>query len=192
MLRVMIVDNDLKQSKPLRNSLLDNGFNVVAHVEDGVNLRNKCCELKPDVVIVDTESPSQNILDNVSMLSKHDAKPVVIFTNDSDKEKIKAATSAGVSAYVAGKIPSERLTSVIDAALARFKETKQLRDELEQANKKLDNRKVVERAKGILMKQRDVDEDEAYKMLRNMAMQRNKKIADVSSQLIQAATMLIV
>jgi response regulator NasT len=192
MLRVMIVDNDLKQSKPLRNALLDNGFDVIAHVEDDVNLQTKCCELEPDVVIVDTESPSQNILDNVSMLSKHYAKPVVIFTNDSDKEKIKAATNAGVSAYVVGFIPSKRLTPVIDVAIARFEETKQLKEELEHVSNKLDERKVVERAKGILMKQRDVNEDEAYKMLRSMAMQRNKRVADISTQLIQAATMLIV
>ena len=87
-----------------------------------------------------------------------------------------------MSAYVVGTIPSERLTPVIEAAITRFEETKHLRDELQQANLKLDERKVVERAKGILMRQRDLGEGEAYKMLRMMAMKRNMKLADLSNQ----------
>ena len=115
-----------------------------------------------------------------------------MFSQDGDREIVKAATKAGVSAYVVGTISSERLTPVIEAAIARFEETKQLRDELHQANEKLDGRKVVERAKGILMRQRNLDEDEAYKMLRSMAMQRNMKLADLSNQLIDAAKMLTI
>jgi two-component system, response regulator / RNA-binding antiterminator len=192
MLRVMIIDNDLKRSKPLKQSLIDNGFDVIAHVEDDVNLQTKCCELEPDIVIMDIESPSRDILDNVCMITQGNTKPVVMFSQDGEKEMVKAATKAGVSAYVVGTIPSERLTPVIEAAIARFEEMKQLRDELQMANMKLDERKVVERAKGILMRQRNLDEDEAYKMLRSMAMQRNMKLADLSNQLIDAAKMLIV
>lgn len=192
MLRIMIIDNDLKRSKPLKQSLLDNGFDVIAHVEDDVHLQEICCELKPDVVIMDIESPSRDILDNVCMITQHNTKPVVMFSQNGEREMVKAATKAGVSAYVVGTIPSERLTPVIEAAIARFEETKQLRDELQMANMKLDERKVVERAKGILMRQRNLDEDEAYKMLRSMAMQRNMKLADLSNQLIDAAKMLII
>lgn len=192
MLRVMIVDNDLKRSKPLKQSLLDNGFDVIAHLEDDVNLQTKCCELEPDVVIIDTESPSRDVLDNVCMITRDNAKPVMMFSDDGDKDVVKAATQAGVSAYVVGTIASERLTPVIEAAVARFEETKKLRDELEQANTKLDERKLIERAKGILMRQRNLDEDEAYKMLRSMAMKKNMKLADLSNQLIDAAKMLIV
>lgn len=192
MLRVMIVDNDLKRSKPLKQSLLDNGFDVIAHLEDDVNLQTKCCELEPDVVIIDTESPSRDVLDNVCMITRDNAKPVMMFSDDGDKDVVKAATQAGVSAYVVGTIASERLTPVIEAAVARFEETKKLREELEQANTKLDERKLIERAKGILMRQRNLDEDEAYKMLRSMAMKKNMKLADLSNQLIDAAKMLIV
>lgn len=192
MLRIMIIDNDLKRSKPLKQSLIDNGFDVIAHVEDDVHLQEVCCELEPDVVIMDIESPSRDILDNVCMITQHNTKPVVMFSQNGEREMVKAATKAGVSAYVVGTIPSERLTPVIEAAIARFEETKQLRDELQMANLKLDERKVVERAKGILMRQRNLDEDEAYKMLRSMAMQRNMKLADLSNQLIDAAKMLII
>jgi len=115
-----------------------------------------------------------------------------MFAQNGDKEVVKAATKAGVSAYVVGTITSERLTPVIEAAVARFEETKHLREELQQANTKLDERKIVERAKGILMRQRNLDENEAYKMLRGMAMQRNMKLADLSNQLIDAAKMLTI
>lgn len=192
MLRVMIVDNDLKRSKTLKQSLIENGFDVIAQLEDDVHLQTKCCELEPDIVIIDTDSPSRDVLDNVCMITQHNIKPVVMFSQDGDREVVKAATKAGVSAYVVGTISSERLTPVIEAAIARFEETKQLRHELKQANEKLDERKVVERAKGILMRQRNLDEDEAYSMLRSMAMKRNMKLADLSAQLIDAAKMLTI
>ena len=192
MLKVMIVDNDMLRIKPLKQSLIDNGFEVVAHIENDIHLEAKCSVIKPDIVIIDTDSPSRDTLENICVMSMHDPRPIVMFTHDGDKEKIKAATQAGVSAYVVGTIPSERLTPVIDAAVARFEEFKHLRSELALAKSKLDERKVVERAKGLLMKQRIVDEDEAYALLRNMAMKKNMKIADLSSQLIEAAKMLIV
>ena len=191
MLKVMIVDNDLMRSKPLKQSLIDNGFTVVAHIENTINLEAKCCEIKPDIVIIDTDSPNRDTLENICVMTMHDPRPVVMFTHDGDKEKIKAATQAGVCAYVVGDIPSERLIPVIDAAVARFEEFKNLRTELNIANTKLDERKIVERAKGLLMKQRMIDEEEAYSLLRNMAMKKNMKLADLSNQLIEAAKMLI-
>lgn len=188
----MLVDNDLKRIKPLKQSLIDNGFDVVAHVENDIHLQTKCFEIKPDIVIIDTESPNRDTLENICVMSMNDPRPVVMFTHDGDKEKIKLATQAGVSAYVVGTIPSERLTPVIDAAVARFEEFKNLRSELTLAKSKLDDRKVIERAKGLLMKQRRLEEDEAYSLLRNMAMQRNIKLVDLSQQLINAADLLIV
>ncbi len=125
-------------------------------------------------------------------MSMNDSRPVVMFTHDGDKEKIKIATQAGVSAYVVGDIPSERLIPVIDAAVARFEEFNHLRAELNMANLKLDERKVIERAKGLMMRQRQIDEEEAYTLLRNMAMKKNMKLAYLSHQLIEAAKMLIV
>lgn len=192
MLKVMIIDNDIKRSKPLKQSLIDNGFDVVAHIENGLQLQTQCLAVDPDVVIIDTDSPSRDTLENICVMSMHDPRPIVMFTHDGDKEQIKLATQAGVSAYVVGSIPSERLTPVIDAAVARFEEYRNLRSQLLQAKVKLDERKVIERAKGLLMKQRGLNEDSAYEMLRSMAMKKNMKLADLSNQLIDAASMLIV
>lgn len=192
MLKVMIIDHDIKRSKPLKQSLIDNGFEVVAHIENTMHLEAKCCEVKPDIVIIDTESPSRDTLENICVMTMNDLRPVVMFMHDGDKEKIKIATQAGVSAYVVGDILSERLIPVIDAAIARFEESKSLRSELNMANIKLDERKVIERAKGLMMRQRQIDEEEAYSLLRNMAMKKNMKLADLSHQLIEAAKMLIV
>ena len=192
MLKVLIVDFDAKRSNPLKQSLIDNGFEVIAHVQSSINLDKQCSELKPDVVIVDIDSPCRDTLENICLLSAHDARPIVMFSHDGDKEKIKAATRAGVSAYVVGTIASERLTPLINAAIARFEEFHNLRSELTLANTKLEDRKVIERAKGILIKQRNLDEDQAYAMLREMAMKRNMKVADLAKQLVAAASMLIV
>ena len=191
MLKVLIVDYDKLRSKPLKQSLIDSGFDVVAHVENDVALHAKCLALKPDVVIIDTDSPNRDTLENICVMSMHDPRPIVMFTHDGNKEQIKLATQAGVSAYVVGAIPSERLVPVIDAAIARFEEFKNLRDELLQAKTKLDERKVIERAKGLLMKQRGLDEDAAYEMLRSMAMKKNMKLVNLSEQLLEAASMLI-
>ena len=187
----MIVDYHKLRSKPLKQSLVDSGFDVVAHVKNDIDLQAKCLALKPDVVIIDTDSPSRDTLENICVMSMHDPRPIVMFTHDGNKDQIKLATQAGVSAYVVGTIPSERLVPVIDAAIARFEEFKNLRNELLQAKTKLDERKVIERAKGLLMKQRGLDEDAAYEMLRSMAMKKNMKLADLSDQLLEAARLLI-
>ena len=188
----MIVDNDLKRTTPLKQSLLESGYEVIAHLKDTVNLDTACGKLQPDIVIIDTNSPSRDTLENICVMTMHAPRPIVMFTHDDDKAKIKSATQAGVSAYVVGSIPNERLTPVIDAAVARFEEFKNLRSELQQAKTKLEERKVIEQAKGLLMKQRNLDEDEAYALLRSMAMKKNMKLVNLSEQLMDAAKMLIV
>ena len=191
MLRVMIVDNDVERTKPLKQSLLDTGYEVIAHLRDTVNLDDACCELKPDIVIIDTDSPSRDTLENICVITINEPRPIVMFTHDGDKEQIKLATQAGVCAYVVGSIPNERLRPVIDAAVARFEEFKHLREALNEANNKLNERKVIERAKGLIMKQRKIDEEEAYSLLRSMAMQKNMRIASLSEQIVEAAQLLL-
>jgi two-component system, response regulator / RNA-binding antiterminator len=191
MLKVMMVGNDVNRSKPLMQSLLDNGFEVLAHVSQEASFASSVLELMPDLLIIDCEFTSQSVLENISHMNLLAPRPVVMFSQEGDKAKIKAATQAGVSAYVVGSIPPERLRPLIDAAIARFEEFECLRNELMLVNTKLDERKVVERAKGLLMRQRAVSEEDAYSMLRSMAMQKNMKLADLSQQLIQAAEMLI-
>ncbi|MES1986850.1 MAG: ANTAR domain-containing protein [Pseudomonadota bacterium] len=191
MLKVMIVDNDLERTRPLKQSLLDTGYEVIAHLKDTVNLDDACCELQPDIVIIDTDSPSRDTLENICVMTMNDPRPIMMFTHDGDKEQIKLATQAGVCAYVVGSIPNERLQPVIDAAIARFEEFKNLRVALNEANTKLSERKLVERAKGLIMKQRKIDEDEAYNLLRSMAMQKHMRIGALSKQIIEAAELLL-
>lgn len=191
MLKVMIVDNDLERTSPLKQSLLDTGFDVIAHLEDTINLDASCCELQPDIVIIDTNSPSRDTLENICVMTMHAPRPIVMFTHDGDQAMIKSATQAGVSAYVVGSIPNERLRPVIDAAVARFDEFKQLKAELQEANSKLSDRKVIERAKGLLMRQRGIEEDAAYGLLRNMAMQKNMRLATLADQVVEAAKLLL-
>lgn len=192
MLKVMIVDNNRRRTNSLKQSLHDAGYEVVAHLKDTADLNAACEQLRPEVIIIDTESPSRDTLEHICVMTQHEPKPVVMFTHDGDKEKIRSATKAGVSAYVVGSIPTERLTPVIDAAVARFEEFDSLRAELGETKTKLESRKYIEQAKGLLMKQRNLDEDEAYSLLRSMAMKKNMKLADLSMQLIEAAKMLIV
>lgn len=191
MLRVMIVDHDLARTKPLKQCLLDTGYEVIAHLKDTVNLDDACCALQPDIVIIDTNSPSRDTLENICVMTMHAPRPIVMFTHDGNKEQIKLATQAGVSAYVVGSIPNEQFQPVIDAAIARFEEFKDLRAALNEANTKLSERKVIERAKGLIMKQRKLDEDEAYNLLRNMAMQKHMRIGKLSEQIVEAAQLLL-
>ncbi len=191
MLKVMIVDNDLDRTKPLKQSLLDTGYDVIAHLKDTVNLDDACSRLQPDIVIIDTDSPSRDTLENICVMTMNEPRPIIMFTHDGDKEQIKLATQAGVCAYVVGSIPNKRLQPVIDAAIARFDEFKNLRVALKEANSKLSERKLVERAKGLIMKQRKIDEDEAYNLLRSMAMQKNIRIGALSKQIIDAAELLL-
>jgi len=191
MLKVMIVDYDLERTKPLKQSLIDSGYNVIAHLKDTVNLDDACCELQPDIVIIDTDSPSRDTLENICVMTMNQARPIVMFTHDDDKEQMKLATKAGVCAYVVGSIPSERLRPVIDAAVVRFEEFNYLREALQEANAKLSDRKIIERAKGLLMKQRNINEEEAYVMLRKLAMQKNMRLGALSEQIVEAAQLLL-
>ena len=192
MLKILIANQNLLRAKSLKKSLIDSGFEVIGQIENTINLESICIELKPDIVIIDIQSLDIASLENVYKATAHAKYPILIFTHDADKEKIKSATQAGVSAYVVGDVSSDRLVSVIDAAVARFEELKSSRLALNIANVKLDERKIIERAKGLLMKQRALDEDEAYQLMRSMAMKKNMKLADLSHQLIETAKMLIV
>jgi response regulator NasT len=177
-LRVMLVDEHEERAALLEEALVQAGYRVAARVMADANLSARVRELKPDVVIIDTESPDRDILEHMCCLSREESRPVVMFTHDGDPEKIRTAMRAGISAYVVGGLSSERIRPIIEVAMARFQEFHALRQELERANTALAERKVVERAKGIVMKQRGCSEDEAYRALRKMAMDRGKRLAD--------------
>lgn len=147
-------------------------------------------ELAPDVIVIDTDSPSRDVLEHLVVVSRHTPRPVVMFTSDAAPEQIRAATRAGVSAYVVDGLDESRIKAIVDAAVARFEEMQGLRVRLAEAQQELAERKLVERAKGLLMKARSLDEQAAYAALRRMAMDRKLKLAEVAQRLVDAADLL--
>lgn len=191
MLRVMLIDNHLERTAPLKQSLVEAGYEVIAHISDTAKLDDAVNRLQPDIVIIDTDSPSGDMLEHLIVMRHNAPRPIVMFTHDGDTAKIRSATRAGVNAYVVGGLSNVKLKPVMDAAVARFEEFKTLRSELSEASLKLSERKVIEKAKGMLMKQRGIDEDTAYTLLRNMAMKQNMRLATLAEQVVQAAKLLL-
>lgn len=189
-LRVLLVDETLERATLLKHALQEAGYHIAAHISSSDDLAGVVCELGPDVIIVDTESPDRDTLEHLCVISRDQPRPIVMFTHDGDSEKIRAAIRAGVSAYVVNGLQSERLRPVMDVAMAQFNEFQAMRRELEKAESQLAERKDVERAKGILMKQRGWSEDAAYQALRKMAMDKGVKLAEVARQVISVAELL--
>jgi response regulator NasT len=186
----MLVDEDSERSAPLEDFLLGAGYEVVGRLSDTADLNGAVAQLQPDVIIIGTDSPSRDTLEHICVVSRDDPRPIVMFTHDGETEKIRAATRAGVSAYVVGGLDSARLKPIMDAAMVRFEEYQALRNELESTTAKLAERKNIERAKGILMKQRGLDEESAYQALRRIAMERGTRLGEISRQVIDAAALL--
>ncbi|MDP2786207.1 MAG: ANTAR domain-containing protein [Sulfurimicrobium sp.] len=186
-LRVLLVDETFERAALLKHALEQAGCKIAAHVSASADLPGLVAELKPDLIILDTESPDRDTLENLCVIRRDHPRPIVMFTHDGDSDKIAAAIRAGVSAYVVDGLKSERLRPIMDVAIARFNEFQAMRVDLEKAENQLAERKDVERAKGFLMKQRGWSEEEAYQALRKTAMDRGVRLAEVARQLIEVA-----
>jgi len=189
-LRVLLVDETFERAALLKRALLDAGCKIAAHVSSSADLPGLVAELKPDLIILDMESPDRDTLENLCIIRRDQPRPIVMFTHDNDSDKIRAAISAGVSAYVVDGLKSERLRPIMDVAIARFNEFQAMQADLEKAESQLSARKDIERAKGILMKQRGWSEEEAYQALRKAAMDKGSRLADVARQLIEITDLL--
>lgn len=189
-LRVALVDEKAERSSDLEAALASEGYEVVARLAGSADLRARLAQLAPDVVIVDMSSPDRDVLEDMQRIHRELPRPIVMFVDESDSESIRAAVAAGVSAYVVDGLKSRSVQPIIEAAIARFQAFQALRSELEAARSSLAERKLVERAKGILMKRREIDEQAAYDLLRKTAMDRKLKLAEVARQLIDAAELL--
>src|SRR5712692_8792025 len=185
-MRVLIVDESPERTAVLREGLERAGYEVVAAIE----LLRAVEEARPDVIIIDTDSPSRDVLEHVVVISRDEPRPIVMFSGDDAPQAIRDAVRAGVSAYIVDGLDAARVKSIVEVAVARFDEHQRLRAELLEANLKLSERKLVERAKGILMKSRGMGEDEAYRMLRRMAMDRGKRLGEIAQQLIDVTEFL--
>jgi response regulator NasT len=190
-LRVMLVDDSESRSLVVRVMLESLGYLVVAEIFEPRLLYDAVRRHQPDVIIIDTDSPTRDTLEHVAMLSEREPRPIVMFSADRDQQTIRAAVHAGASAYVVDGLAAERVEPVIAAAIARFESFQAVRRELAQVRTKLSERKLVERAKGVLMKARGMSEDEAYVALRSMAMERSISVGELARQLLSVSSLLV-
>lgn len=174
----------------LEEGLVSAGISQVTLISDTTNLLRQLVDLAPDVVIIDLENPSRDVLEQMFQVSRVVARPVAMFVDRSDSSMIQAAVDAGVSAYVVDGLRKERIKPIVDMAVSRFNAFSRLQDELEKARNELAERKVIERAKGILMKTRKMSEEEAYAALRRLAMSDNRRIIDIAQSVVTAAKLL--
>jgi len=183
-LNVTIVDDDSGRSIILERALKDAGYEVVAILSSNDNLLLHIEKVQPDMIIVDLDSPSRDSLESMRIVTQHNPKPIVMFTNDTDDSMISEAINAGVSAYVVDGFNEKRIKPIMDVAIARFREFQALRNELKKTRNTLEERKIMDKAKGIIMDQRNCNEEEAYKILRKLSMENNKRIVEVAEQII--------
>jgi response regulator NasT len=189
-LRVILVDDERERAEMVREALEAEGFLVAGVFASGAGLPGRLAELAADVVIVDIDSPDRDTLEDMRRVGIEQGRPVVMFAQDGKPETIRAAVDAGVSAYVVDGLKPDRVRPVIDVAIARFAQFQSLRGELDKARTTLAERKQIEKAKGILMKRRRIDEDEAYRLMRRMAMDQKRRMIDVANRVIEAADLL--
>ncbi len=190
-LRVLLVDDSPERRASVEKSLAEVGCEVVGFAFSSENLLRRVEKENPDVVIIDLESPGRDTLESLQTVQTAAPKPIVMFTQDDDGATISRATRAGVSAYVVDGISQKRVRPILDAAIERFQQFHTLSQELEKTRAQLAERKVVDKAKGILMKQRGMSEDDAYKAMRKLAMSTNKRLVDIAEAIVNAADLLI-
>jgi response regulator NasT len=189
-LRILIVDQNVMRASVLEDGLRESGYRNVAVVRDMQNLLRRILDIDPDVVFIDLENPNRDVLEQMFQVSRSVQRPIAMFVDRSDTDMIAAAVDAGVGAYVVDGLRKERIKSVLDTAVSRFNSYNKLREELDRAKAALDERKIVERAKGILMKERGLSEEAAYTLLRKAAMNESRRISEVAQSLVMAQRLL--
>lgn len=188
--RILLVNDTEKPIGELREALEAAGFEVLGAVAAAGALLKAVETLQPDVVILDVDSPSRDTLEQLAMLHRDAPRPVVMFSADGDDALIRAAVGAGVTAYVVDGLSPARLAPVVQVALARFEQQAHLRQRLDEVQQKLADRKLIDRAKGLLMARRGMSEAEAYAALRQQAMRQGLRLAEVARRIIDMADLL--
>jgi response regulator NasT len=185
------------RSRSLRIGLLESGFNLVASLPADVFLTERLAQLRPDLIIVDAESDARDALEHVVMATRDARRPIVMFTNDQDSSHARAAVAAGVTAYIVAGLRSERIRPILDVAMARFQHEQALRQELADTRNELNelsatlqDRKVIDRAKVLLMERQSLSEADAYARLRKAAMDKNLKLVEVAQRILDVADLL--
>jgi two-component system, response regulator / RNA-binding antiterminator len=189
-LNIVIVDESVARASILEDGLREAGFTQVTRIDETRNLLARIGAIDPDVILIDLESPSRDVLEQMFQVSRVVKRPVAMFVDQSDAASIQAAIDAGVSAYIVDGLKKERIKNILDMSIMRFNAFSRLEGELEQTKSALEDRKVIDRAKGILMKMKNLTEEEAYALMRRTAMNEKKKIAEIAQSIITAAEML--
>ena len=186
----MLIDASPVRAAILEEGLRDGGHVNIMRIADHANLLERIYAIDPDVILIDLENPSRDVLEQMFQVSRAVRRPVGMFVDQTDSAAIEAAIDAGVSAYVVDGLKRERVKPILDTTISRFHAFSKLRSELEQAKSQLEERKIVDRAKSILMRSRNIGEEEAYGLLRKVAMNEKKKIAEIAQSVITAAELL--
>lgn len=189
-LSILVIDDDAVRSAVIESGLREAGYDTLTIVNDIQGVALKIAETNPDVIVIDLGNPNRDMLEDVFQLSRSVKRPIAMFVDQTDKAATEAAIEAGVSAYIVDGLKKERVTPILEMAVSRFNAYSKMARELESAKSALEERKVVDRAKGILMRSRGLSEDEAYATLRKTAMNQNRKIKEVAESLVLAAGLL--
>lgn len=194
-LRILIIDENAVRATILEEGLRDSsvaGPPLVVHRigHESADLLPRIAAIDPDVILIDLENPSRDTLEQMFQVSRLAKRPIAMFVDQSDSETVQAAIDAGVSAYVVDGLRRERVKPILDVTISRFRAFDRLQRELTEAKSALEDRKLIEQAKAIVMKQKGIDEQCAYALLRRTAMNQNRKIADLARALVAAAALL--
>ncbi|WP_394887876.1 ANTAR domain-containing response regulator [Mesorhizobium sp. AaZ16] len=189
-LAILVIDENRIRASIIEAGLRAAGHENVTLVHSVAGIARRIAEINPDVIVIDLENPNRDMLENMFQLSRAVKRPIAMFVDRSDQASIEAAVDAGVSAYVVDGLKQERVKPILDMAVSRFNAFARLSRELEEARSELEGRKVIERAKGILVRSKGLSEEAAYALLRKTAMNQNRKIADIAQSLVTAAGLL--
>ncbi|WP_369723606.1 MULTISPECIES: ANTAR domain-containing response regulator [unclassified Bradyrhizobium] len=188
--KIVIVDESPIRAAILEEGLREAGFTQIVHISEMQSLLARIYAVDPDIILIDLENPSRDVLEAMFQVSRAVRRPIAMFVDQSDSSSIQASVEAGVSAYIVDGLKKERIKPILDLCVSRFNAFAKLQEELERTKSQLEDRKVIEKAKGILMKVKGLTEDEAYVLLRSTAMREKKKIGEIAQSIITASEML--
>ncbi|CUT15840.1 ANTAR domain-containing protein [Bradyrhizobium canariense] len=188
--KIVIVDESPIRAAILEEGLREAGFTQIVHISEMQSLLARIYAVDPDIILIDLENPSRDVLEAMFQVSRAVKRPIAMFVDQSDSSSIQASVEAGVSAYIVDGLRKERIKPILDLCVSRFNAFAKLQEELERTKSQLEDRKVIEKAKGILMKVKGLTEDEAYVLLRSTAMREKKKIGEIAQSIITASEML--
>jgi response regulator NasT len=189
-LKIVVIDASPVRAAILEEGLKEVGAASIVRIADHSNLLERIYAIDPDVILIGLEEPSRDVLEQMFQVSRAVRRPVGMFVDHADRASIEAAIDAGVSAYVVDGLRKERVRPILETTISRFNAFARLRTELEQAKSQLEERKVIDRAKGILMRSKKIGEDEAYALLRKVAMNEKKKIVEIAQSVVTAAELM--